>query len=74
LLDFCAHLGGDLGRVRRAGAEDNLSIVGKMRDGVDQMRYPFLARDAADEQDVGVRWIDAIGAQGRGFGGLLMPL
>ena len=53
LVDFGAHLGGDLRRVGRAGAEDDLRFRREVADGVDQMRDALLAGDAADEEDVG---------------------
>jgi hypothetical protein len=58
-FDFLAHFGGDLGRVGCSGAEDYLCIWRQVADGVDQMRDAFLAGDAAYEEDVGLREIDA---------------
>ena len=72
LVDFGAHLGGDLGRVGRAGAEDDLGVRREVADGVDEMRDAFLARDAADEEDVGDGGIDAVLGERGGVGGLLV--
>ena len=71
-LDFIAKLGGDLRRVGRAGAEDNLGVRGEVADGVDEVGDTFLAGDAADEEDVGDGRVDAVIEKGLGIGGLLV--
>lgn len=66
--DFLAHLGGDLRRVGRAGAEDDLGVRREIREGIDEMGDAFLACDAAHEEDVGTGGIHAVCNEGGGVG------
>jgi len=52
LRDPCADALPDLGRVGRAGAEDELRPLVDRRGGVEQVLEPLLVRDAADEDDI----------------------
>ena len=53
----------DLGRVGRAGAEDELRAGRDPLRGLEQVADPLLARDAPHEEDDGLRRVDAAGAQ-----------
>jgi hypothetical protein len=71
-LDFCAHLGGNFGSVGGTGAENDLSIRGEIREGIDEVGDAFLAGDAAEEEDVGAGGVDAVFGEGGGVGGGLV--
>lgn len=72
LIDFAAHFGGDLRRVRRAGAEHDLRVWRQVTDGVYKMRHAFLACDAAHEQDIRLAEIDTEAGQRGCIAGLLI--
>ena len=57
------HLPGDLRGIGRAGAEDDLKAGVHVADRVYEVDDPFLPRDAADEEDVGDGWIDAVAGE-----------
>ena len=61
--DGLLHFRRDLGRVRSAGAQNDLKSRIQVLDGVDQMDDPLLPRDSTDEKNVGLVGVDAEPAQ-----------
>ncbi len=58
--DGGVHFGGDFGGVGGAGAEDDLEAGVEVLDGADEVDDAFLTGDATDEEDIGLRGIDAV--------------
>ncbi len=63
--DRLLHLGGDLGRVRRARAEHDPDLRIEVAERADEVHDPLLSRDAADEEEVRPRPIDAVALERR---------
>ena len=59
-FDLLSQLGGNLGRIRSAGAQDDLCFLRQIRNCVYEMSDALLSCDAADEQDIGYGRIDPI--------------
>ena len=68
LLHPAPDLGGDLGRVGRSGAQDQLGVRVDHRRRVEQMDDPLLPGDPADEHHRGRVRIDTVPLQDVGSG------
>jgi hypothetical protein len=64
--DAPLHLLADLRRVRLAGAKHHADSRIQVLDGSHEVHDALLARDAADEEHVRDRWIDAVALQSVG--------
>ena len=62
-MDTGGHFAADLGGVGGAGAENDLERRVEVGNGVEEVKYAFLARDAADEEDVGAGAVDAVAVE-----------
>src|ERR1039458_7111358 len=59
-------------RVGRSGAEDDLRFRRQEADGVDQVSYALLARNATDKQHVGYGRVDTVIEKSLGLGSPLV--